>query len=146
TLPLNLGWHVTDAGVHQTLTALAPLSKVSLTHEDIVRMLGATPTPNLARDDAAYSPTTSPQRKSGSIVRGAARSSSDAGRAVEGPRAIPALLRGGNIGPSLQRVLDPPQTAFDRSPGVIYGAECDPENMPDQLPEGAVCQRTGEYV
>ncbi|HXI71883.1 MAG TPA: hypothetical protein VNN22_16125 [Verrucomicrobiae bacterium] len=28
--------------------------------------------------------------------------------------------------------------------GIVYGMECDPDNMPDDLPEGDVCQRTSE--
>lgn len=50
-----------------------------------------------------------------------------------------------NVLPYVFNLLSPDTTSFDISPGVVYGNPCDPDNPPDYLPEGAVCQLTGEY-
>lgn len=45
----------------------------------------------------------------------------------------------------VNNLLDPNLIPFDIQ-DIVYGSECDPDNLPDNLPEGAVCQLTGEYA
>lgn len=45
----------------------------------------------------------------------------------------------------LEGLLSPGLTPFDTSP-IVPGAECDPDNLPDNLPEGMVCQLTDEFA
>jgi len=47
------------------------------------------------------------------------------------------------ISPVLADLVSPKLTPFD-SPDPVVGQECDPDNVPDNLPEGMVCQLTGE--
>lgn len=46
---------------------------------------------------------------------------------------------------NLNGLLGPKFTPYDIAK-LTYGSECDPDNTPDELPEGAVCQLTGELA
>ena len=48
-----------------------------------------------------------------------------------------------NFSSVLANLLDPNRMPFDQVVPVV-GQECDPDNVPDQLPEGMVCQLTPE--
>jgi len=49
------------------------------------------------------------------------------------------------VSAALPDLLSPEVIPFDW-PSIVYGTECDPDNLPDDLPGGAVCQLTGEYA
>jgi hypothetical protein len=66
-----------------------------------------------------------------------------AGRAAEPAAASPRLLSTSRLAAAAPGLITPEFIPLDE-PAVVKGAECDPDDLPDVLPEGAVCQVTGE--
>jgi Carboxypeptidase regulatory-like domain len=50
-----------------------------------------------------------------------------------------------NFASVLASLLDPTLLPFDE-PVPVVGKECDPDNLPDDLPDGMVCQLTAEFA
>lgn len=54
-----------------------------------------------------------------------------------------AEMSGARLAPLLRKLMHPIVVSLD-DPAPIAGQQCDPDNLPDDLPEGMVCQLTGQ--
>jgi hypothetical protein len=131
-LPLELGGNVISPRALQSLGRAGLLDRGRLTHADLREFAGGDGPPP-EPDEFQVVPT---------------------GRTVVKPRtdeglpgsvaAEPLLIRlPTQVAASVHDLLTPHIVPLDRS-DIVLGSECDPDNLPDDLPEGTVCQLTGE--
>ena len=131
-LPLEWGGDVVSQKVVNVLAGVSRAfgDPLKITHEAL-RQVAFQPRPS-------PDPEAEAESQSGVVARtamgtrGAGMTSSSA-----------SLLSTSRLAAAAPGLIAPEFIPLDK-PVVMPGTECDPDNMPDDLPEGAVCQLTGE--
>lgn len=139
--PPGIGGQVTRTDLVQALDALSRASlrdccgKISLTHEDLQSIFASRTTGAFQR-----AIQTKPADPVSSV-----RAPAQVGRSLETSREIE--LRTEPLSPPVidDLIHGGMHLPFDPLP-IVIGNECDPDNTPDDLPEGTVCQFSGEYA
>jgi len=136
--PLVLGGFIISPILGDALNALSQGSRI-LTHADIQFVLAKQKAPPIE----LIANNSRPERVvpvSGSTIT-AARQVGCTGAEPLSPAVLALLVDGG-----LSLDQQSPLNSRLQRRGVVIGAECDPDNVPDDLPEGTTCQFTGVFA
>jgi hypothetical protein len=140
-LPMQWSGLVSDSAPSRALQHLASAAAATnavVTHEDlaeyyrrarVANVLSPSPAPPYSSTDLLQSQGSLPQKASGSPAYLASQ------------KLLDTASR--NFSTVLANLLDPNRLPFDQVIPVV-GQECDPVNVPDNLPDGMVCQLTSE--
>ncbi len=141
-LPMQWSGLVSDPApsraLQQLASASASVTNVVVTHQDLAEYYRRASVANI------LSPSLAPVDTSTALLQ------SQGSLPQRGPGS-PAYLASQklldtanqNFSSVLANLLDPNRMPFDQVIPVV-GQECDPDNVPDQLPDGMVCQLTSE--
>ncbi len=141
-LPMQWSGLVSDPAPSRALQQLASaapaVTNAVVTHQDLAEyyrrasvayVLSPSPAPADSSTSLLQSPGSLPQKGPGSPAYLASQKLLDTANQ--------------NFSSVLANLLDPNRMPFDQVTPVV-GQECDPDNVPDKLPDGMVCQLTSE--